>query len=119
MVGCSRKIKLINASMPAAFPKISKIAYEGPKSKTRSRSNTMTPTKSSLAKPCAIICALPWCIGTRSGARQRSVRAGTMHVRGMTALIPSSTPRTASVAFEFIEKLSAPYYCWHDRDMWP
>jgi xylose isomerase len=23
----------------------------------------------------------------------------------------------ARVAFEFIEKLGAPYYCWHDRDV--
>jgi xylose isomerase len=31
----------------------------------------------------------------------------------------SNAQRRACVAFEFIEKLGAPFYCWHDRDVAP
>ena len=31
----------------------------------------------------------------------------------------SNAQNRARVAFEFIAKLGAPYYCWHDRDVAP
>jgi xylose isomerase len=31
----------------------------------------------------------------------------------------SNAQNRARVAFEFIEKLGAPFYCWHDRDVAP
>ena len=31
----------------------------------------------------------------------------------------SNAQKRVRVAFEFIEKLGAPYYCWHDRDVAP
>jgi xylose isomerase len=38
----------------------------------------------------------------------------------MTAPILSANAQNrVRVAFEFIEKLGAPFYCWHDRDVAP
>jgi xylose isomerase len=45
------------------------------------------------------------------GTMQRPWDDGTASV--------SNAQKRVRVAFEFIEKLGAPYYCWHDRDVAP
>jgi len=46
-----------------------------------------------------------------AGTMQRPWDDGSASVR--------NAQNRARVAFEFIEKLGAPYYCWHDRDVAP
>ncbi len=46
-----------------------------------------------------------------AGTMQRPWDDGSNSVR--------NAQQRARVAFEFIEKLGAPYYCWHDRDVAP
>ena len=105
----------------AAFPKISKIKYEGPRSKNPLAFKHYNAVESvdgksmrdhlrfavcywhtfrnPLSDPFGVGTAIrPWDDGSNSVANaQRRVRA----------------------AFEFIEKLGAPFYCFHDRDVAP
>lgn len=105
----------------AAFPRIGKIAYEGPKSKNplafkhynaneivegktmrdRLRFSTVYwhTFRNPLSDPFGVGTALrPWDDGSNSvGNAQRRVRA----------------------AFEFMEKLGVPFYAFHDRDVSP
>ena len=104
-----------------AFPKISKIQYEGPRSKNPlafQHYNAAEPVdgksmrdhlrfavcywhtfRNPLSDPFGVGTAVrPWDDGSNSVENaQRRVRA----------------------AFEFIEKLGAPFYCFHDRDVAP
>lgn len=107
--------------MPSAFPKISKIHYEGPKSKNPLAFKHYNPDeilegkklkdhlrfsvtywhtfRGQLADMFGVGTALrPWEDGTNSVAMaQKRVR----------------------VAFEFMEKLGTPFYAFHDRDVAP
>ncbi len=107
--------------MPAAFPKISKIRYEGPQSKNPLAFKHYNPDekvegksmhdwlrfsvvywhtfRNRLSDPFGAGTAIrPWDDGTESvGNAQKRVRA----------------------AFEFFEKLGAPHYAFHDRDVAP
>ena len=108
-------------SATPAFPDVSKISYEGPKSKNplafkhyNASENMAGKTmrdhlrfavcywhtfRNPLADPFGVGTAIrPWDDGSNSVENvQRRVRA----------------------AFEFIEKLGAPFYCFHDRDVAP
>jgi xylose isomerase len=107
--------------MPAAFPKISKINYEGPGARNPLSFKHYNPDelvegksmrdhlrfsvvywhtfRNPLADPFGVGTALrPWDDGTPS-------------VR--------NAQNRARVAFEFIEKLGAPFYAFHDRDVAP
>src|SRR5271166_3525697 len=107
--------------MKPAFPEISKIPYEGPSSKYPLAFKHYDPTKviegrtmadhlrfsvaywhtfrNPLSDPFGIGTALrPWDDGSNS--------------------VENASNR-AHVAFEFIEKLGAPFYCFHDRDVAP
>jgi len=105
----------------AAFPDVSKIKYEGPKSKNPLAFKQYNPTEKVAGKtmrdhfrfavsywhtfrgtggdPFGPGCALrPWDDGSNSVVNaQKRVR----------------------VAFEFLEKLGVPHYCFHDRDVAP
>src|SRR5947208_15423524 len=107
--------------MPSAFPKIPKIQYEGPKSRNPLAFKHYNPDelvqgktmkdhlrfsvvywhtfRNPLADPFGVGTALrPWDDGTNS---------------------VKNAQNRARVAFEFIEKLSAPFYAFHDRDVAP
>ena len=107
--------------MSAAFPKIPKIQYEGPKSKNPLAFKHYNPDekvegkrmedhfrfsvtywhtfRGRLADPFGVGTAIrPWDDGTES------LKNAQKRVR---------------VAFEFIEKLGAPFYAFHDRDVAP
>lgn len=107
--------------MSSAFPKISKIRYEGPRSKNplafkhydaaeRVEGRTMKDWlrfsvvywhtfRNKLSDPFGAGTAIrPWDDGTES---------------------VTNAQNRARVAFEFIEKLGAPFYAFHDRDVAP
>ncbi|MEI8315417.1 MAG: xylose isomerase, partial [Verrucomicrobiota bacterium] len=105
----------------AAFPEVSKIKFEGPKSKNplafkhynadeniagksmrdhfRFAVSYWHTFRGTGADPFGPGCALrPWDDGSNSVANAEA---------------------RARVAFEFLEKLGVPYYCFHDRDVAP
>src|SRR5437870_10574376 len=107
--------------MPSAFPNTSKIQYEGPKSKNPLAFKHHNPDelvegkamkehlrfsvvywhtfRNPLADPFGVGTAVrPWDDGTNS---------------------VKNAQHRARVAFEFIEKLGAPFYAFHDRDVAP
>src|SRR2546426_428225 len=114
------EVEVVMSATPA-FPDVSKISYEGPKSKNplafkhynaseKIAGKTMCDHlrfavcywhtfRNPLGDPFGVGTGLrPWDDGSNSGENaQRRVR----------------------VAFEFIEKLGAPFYCFHDRDVAP
>src|SRR6266568_6734389 len=107
--------------MPAAFPSISRIAYEGARSKNSLAFKHYSPEelvegksmrdhlrfsvvywhtfRNRLSDPFGVGTALrPWDDGSES---------------------VENAQNRARVAFEFIEKLGAPFYAFHDRDVAP
>ena len=107
--------------MPAAFPKISKIKYEGPKSKNPLAFKHYNATEIVAGKTMRDhlrFAVVYW--HTFRGTGSDPFGAGTM-LRpwddGSNSVV--NAQNRVRVAFEFIEKLGAPYYCWHDRDVAP
>jgi xylose isomerase len=105
----------------AAFPEISKIRYEGPDS-TNALSfrhyNADEQVEGKSMRDHFRFAVAYWHSfrGTGSdpfgpGTMQRPWEDGTDSV--------DMAIKRAKVAFEFIEKLGAPYYCFHDRDVAP
>lgn len=107
--------------MSQAFPKISKIRYEGPKSKNPlafKHYNAAEKVEGKTMREHLRFAVVYWHTfrGTGSdpfgpGTMQRPWDDGSNSV--------ANAQNRARVAFEFIEKLDAPYYCWHDRDVAP
>jgi xylose isomerase len=105
----------------AAFPRISKIKYEGPKSKNPlafKHYNANEKVEGKTMKEHIRFAVAYWHTfrGTGSdpfgpGTAIRPWDDGTDSV--------SNAQNRARVAFEFIEKLGAPFYCFHDRDVAP
>src|SRR6267143_3321409 len=107
--------------MPSAFPKISKIQYEGPKSKNPLAFKHYNPDELVEGRPMkdhlrfSVVywhtfrnpLADPFGVGTAV----RPWDDGTNSVK--------NAQNRARVAFEFIEKLGAPFYAFHDRDVAP
>ena len=108
--------------MKPAFSEITKIPYEGPKSKNPLAFKHYNAERTGRGQDHeATTCGSRSSTGTRSAARCaiRSVRAPPF-ARGTTA--PNSIEMAQNrvrVAFEFIEKLGAPFYAFHDRDVAP
>src|SRR5262245_64397181 len=107
--------------MPAAFPQISKIQYEGPKSKNPlafKHYNADEPVDGKPMKDHLRFSVVYW--HTFSNPLSDPFGVGT-------ALRPwddgshsvDNAQRKAKVAFEFFEKLGAPFYAFHDRDVAP
>ena len=105
----------------AAFPKINRIAYEGPKSKNPlafKHYHASEVVAGKTMRDHLRFAVVYW--HTFRGTGSDPFGAGT-------ALRPwddgsnsvANAQHRARVAFEFIEKLGAPYYCWHDRDVAP
>ena len=105
----------------AAFPKINRIAYEGPKSKNPlafKHYNASEVVAGKTMREHLRFAVVYW--HTFRGTGSDPFGAGTM-LRpwddGTNSV--ANAQNRARVAFEFIEKLGAPYYCWHDRDVAP
>jgi len=107
--------------MPAAFPKISKIRHEGPKSKEPLAFKHYNPDELVEGKPMKDhlrFSVVYW--HTMRGA------GGDMFGWG-TALRPwelgegtvADAQKRVRMFFEFCEKLGAPFYAFHDRDVAP
>jgi xylose isomerase len=107
--------------MKTAFPHIKQIAYEGATSKNPLAFKHYNPDE--IVEGKAMRDHLRFAVvywhtfrGTGSdpfgpGTMQRPWDDGSNSV--------SNAQNRARVAFEFISKLGAPYYCWHDRDVAP
>jgi xylose isomerase len=107
--------------MPSAFPKISKIAYEGPNSKTAlafKHYNADELVEGRTMKDWLRFSVVYW----------HTFRNRLSDPFGMgTAIRPwddgtdslKNAQNRVRVAFEFFEKLGAPYYAFHDRDVAP
>ena len=107
--------------MPAAFPNISKIRYEGPKSKEPLAFKHYNPDEIVEGKP------------MKDHLRFSVVYWHTMRGAGAdmfgwgTALRPwelgegnvKSAQKRVRCFFEFCEKLGAPFFAFHDRDVAP
>jgi xylose isomerase len=105
----------------AAFPEISKIEYEGPQSKNPlafRHYNESEQIEGRSMRDHLRFGVAYW--HTFRGTGSDPFGPGTM-VRpweGPVDNVENSVNR-ARVAFEFIEKLGAPFYCFHDRDVAP
>ena len=107
--------------MKSAFPNIETIAYEGPKSKNPlafKHYNAAEIVEGKTMRDHLRFAVVYWHTfrGTGSdpfgpGTMQRPWDDGSASVK--------NAQNRARVAFEFIAKLGAPYYCWHDRDVAP
>src|SRR5438874_5797083 len=107
--------------MPAAFPEISRIPYDGPQSKNPLAFRWYNPSEKVEGKTMAEhlrFTVVYW--HTFRGTGSDPFGAATM-VRPWEDGSDSveNAQRRARVAFEFLEKLGAPFYAFHDRDVAP
>ncbi|HVX64706.1 MAG TPA: xylose isomerase [Pirellulales bacterium] len=105
----------------SAFPEISKIPFEGPSSKNPLAFRHYNPDEVVEGKPMKDhfrFSVAYW--HTFRGAGSDPFGPGTMH-RPWEAAQDSveNAKNRARVAFEFMEKLGAEFYCFHDRDVAP
>src|SRR5882672_411098 len=105
----------------AAFPEVEKIRYEGPQSKNPFAFrwyNEGELVEGKTMKEHLRFAVVYW--HTFRGTGSDPFGPGTA-VRpwddGSNSVV--NAQNRARVAFEFIEKLGAPFYCWHDRDVAP
>ena len=107
--------------MKAAFPNIETIAYEGAKSKNPlafKHYNADEIVEGKSLRDHLRFAVVYW--HTFRGTGSDPFGAGTMQRPwddGSASI--GNAQKRARVAFEFISKLTAPYYCWHDRDVAP
>src|SRR5882757_1458792 len=107
--------------MKSAFPKIETIQYEGPHSKNPlafKHYNAGEMVAGKTMREHLRFAVVYW--HTFRGTGSDPFGAGTM-IRPWDDGTPSvaNAQNRVRAAFEFIEKLGAPYYCWHDRDVAP
>src|SRR5712672_467360 len=105
----------------SAFPKIAKINYEGTKSKNALAFKHYNAIERVGGKTMCDHLRFAVCYWhTFRGTGSDPFGAGTMQRPwddGSNSV--ANAQKRARVAFEFIEKLGAPYYAWHDRDVAP
>jgi xylose isomerase len=107
--------------MKSAFPYIKSIAYEGAKSKNPLAFKHYSPeeiVEGQTMKDHLRFAVVYW--HTFRGTGSDPFGAGTMQRPwddGSNSV--KNAQNRACVAFEFISKLGAPYYAWHDRDVAP
>jgi len=111
----------MDKAIKPAFPKISKVRYEGPKSRNPiafKHYNADEVVEGKTMREHLRFAVVYW--HTFRGTGSDPFGAGTM-LRpwddGSNSV--ANAQKRVRVAFEFIEKLGAPYYCWHDRDVAP
>jgi len=107
--------------MKSAFPQIGRIVYEGPRSKNPlafKHYNAEEIVAGKTMREHLRFAVVYW--HTFRGTGSDPFGAGTMQRPwddGSNSV--KNAQNRARVAFEFIEKLGAPYYAWHDRDVAP
>ena len=107
--------------MKSAFPSITAIRYEGPKSKNPLAFKHYNPDEVIAGKTMRDhlrFAVVYW--HTFRGTGSDPFGAGTMQRPwddGSNSV--ANAQKRVHAAFEFIAKLGAPYYCWHDRDVAP
>ena len=107
--------------MKSAFPQISTIRYEGPASKNPLAFKHYNPdevVEGKTMRDHLRFAVVYW--HTFRGTGSDPFGAGTMQRPwddGSNSV--ANAQKRVRVAFEFMEKLGAPYYCWHDRDVAP
>ncbi len=107
--------------MKSAFPQINKIKYEGPQSKNPlafKHYNADEIVAGRTLREHLRFAVVYW--HTFRGTGSDPFGAGTLQRPwddGSNSV--ANAQKRVRVAFEFIEKLGAPYYCWHDRDVAP
>ena len=107
--------------MPQAFPNISKIQYEGPKSKNPLAFKWYNPdeiVEGKSMKDHLRFSVTYWHTFRGSGADMFGVGTMQRPWEGAPDSVENAKGRVR-VAFEFIEKLGAPFYAFHDRDVAP
>ncbi len=109
--------------MPAAFPKIPQIQFEGPKSRNPFAFKHYNPTElveGKSMKDHLRFSVVYW--HTMCGTGSDMFGWGTWNRpwdRGTRENSIERAKRRVPVFFEFCEKLGAPFYAWHDRDVAP
>src|SRR5215510_8320819 len=107
--------------MPAAFPKISQIQFEGPRSKNPlafKHYNAGELVEGKSMKDHLRFSVTYWHTFRGMGADMFGVGTAIRPWDDGTASVHNAQ-RRARVAFEFMEKLGAPFYAFHDRDVAP
>ncbi len=107
--------------MPAAFPKISRIEYEGLRSKNPLAFRHYNPEESVEGKTMKEhhrFSVTYWHTFRGMGADMFGVGAAVRPWEDGTNSVAMAQKRVR-VAFEFMEKLGAPFYAFHDRDVAP
>jgi xylose isomerase len=107
--------------MPAAFPKIKPIRYEGPNSKNPLAFKHYNPTElveGRSMKDHLRFSVVYWHTMRGMGADMFGVGTMQRPWEDGTNLLPMALKRVP-VMFEFCEKLGAPFYAFHDRDVAP
>ena len=107
--------------MAAAFPNISKIQYEGPKSKNPLAFKWYNPdevVEGKSMKDQLRFSVTYWHTFRGMGADMFGVGTAQRPWEAATDSVDNAKNRVR-VAFEFIEKLGAPFYAFHDRDVAP
>src|SRR5450432_1925689 len=114
-------MQLYPASMKNSFPNVRKIAFEGHDSKNPlafKHYNAGEIVEGKTMKDHLRFAVVYW--HTFRGTGSDPFGGGTMQRpwdNGSNSV--SNAQKRARVAFEFISKLGAPYYCWHERDVAP
>ncbi len=105
----------------AYFPDVPKIEYEGPKSKNPLAFKHYNPTEVIEGKSMRDLLRFSVCYWhTFRGTGVDPFGAPTMQRPWEDAQDSvDNALRRVDVAFEFMEKLGAPFYCFHDRDIAP
>ena len=107
--------------MKSAFPQINQIAYDGPKSKNPLAFKHYNPheyVEGKTMREHLRFAVVYW--HTFRGTGSDPFGAATMQRPwddGSNSV--SNAQKRVHAAFEFIQKLGAPYYCFHDRDVAP
>ena len=107
--------------MKSAFPEITKIGYEGPGSKNPmafKHYDADAVVAGKTMREHLRFAVVYW--HTFRGTGSDPFGAGTMQRPwddGSNSV--ANAQKRVHAAFEFIAKLGAPYYCWHDRDVAP
>ena len=107
--------------MPAAFPNIPKISYEGPKSKNALAFKHYNPDESVEGKPMKDhlrFSVVYWHTFRNRLTDPFGVGTAVRPWDDGTDSVKNAQNRVRA-AFEFIEKLGAPCYAFHDRDVAP
>lgn len=107
--------------MPEAFPKISKIQFEGPKSKSPLAFRWYNPeeiVEGKSMKDHLRFSVTYWHTFKGGGADMFGSATMQRPWEAATDSVDNAKNRVR-VAFEFIEKLGAPFYAFHDRDVAP